>query len=108
MFTISTITMIMTMIQWHKCHCQALQKASLKSLFCIFVLAGWQVSSTREEEVFEIRVDGKLVCTKKRGKPGVFLHMETFEQVRLKPLSFFVCLSYEKIELPPCCGRLPQ
>lgn len=41
-----------------------------------------QVSSTREEKVFEIRIDGKLVCTKRRGKPGVFLHMETFAQVR--------------------------
>eukprot|EP00752_Nemacystus_decipiens_P001355 g1344.t1 len=39
-----------------------------------------EVSSMREEEVFEIRVDGKLVCAKRRGKPGVFLHMETFVQ----------------------------
>ncbi|CAM9535192.1 unnamed protein product [Ectocarpus sp. 12 AP-2014] len=39
-----------------------------------------EVSSTREEEVFEIRIDGKLVCAKRRGKPGVFLHMETFAQ----------------------------
>eukprot|EP00904_Undaria_pinnatifida_P010333 jgi/Undpi1/642/HiC_scaffold_10.g04106.m1 len=39
-----------------------------------------EVSSTREEKVFEIRIDGKLVCTKRRGKPGVFLHMETFAQ----------------------------
>eukprot|EP00903_Cladosiphon_okamuranus_P019110 g17583.t1 len=39
-----------------------------------------EVSSTREEEVFEIRIDGKLVCAKRRGKLGVFLHMETFAQ----------------------------
>lgn len=39
-----------------------------------------EVSSTREEKVFEIRIDGKLVCTKRRGKPGVFLHMDTFAQ----------------------------
>ena len=48
--------------------------------------AAVQVSSTREEEVFEIRIDGKLVCAKRRGKPGVFLHMETFAQVRGPPL----------------------
>lgn len=47
------------------------------------------MSSTREEEVFEIRIDGKLVCTKKRGKPGVFLHMETFDQVRLTSFCLF-------------------
>lgn len=35
----------------------------------------------RDEEVFEIRVDGKLVYTKRRGK-GVYLHMETIDQVR--------------------------
>ncbi|CAM9473185.1 unnamed protein product [Scytosiphon promiscuus] len=39
-----------------------------------------EVSSTREEEVFEIRIDGKLVCAKRRGKLGVFLHMDTFAQ----------------------------
>lgn len=48
------------------------------------VLIPRQMSSTREEEVFEIRIDGKLVCAKRRGKPGVFLHMETFEQVELR------------------------
>lgn len=36
--------------------------------------------STREEEIFEIRIDGKLVCTKRRRKPGVYLHMETLQQ----------------------------
>lgn len=59
-------------------------------LYCcdlpLFAAVGVQVSSTREEEVFEIRIDGKLVCAKRRGKPGVFLHMETFVQVRLDPL----------------------
>lgn len=53
-----------------------------KKSTCSCAVAAEQVSSTREEEVFEIRIDGKLVCSKRRGKAGVYLHMETFEQVR--------------------------
>lgn len=51
-----------------------------KNISC--AVAAEQVSSTREEEVFEIRIDGKLVCNKRRGKLGVYLPMETFEQVQ--------------------------
>lgn len=62
-----------------------------------------QVMSTREEQVFEIRIDGKLVCAKRRGKPGVFLHMDTFVQVRTP---------HEAIPIPipiliRACERIP-
>ena len=49
----------------------------------------FQVKSSRGEQVFEIRIDGKLVCAKRRGKAGVFLRMETVEQV-CNPSTFVV------------------
>lgn len=61
--------------------------------------------STREEEVFEISVDGKLVCAKRRGKAGVYLRMETVGQVRVYVYVsvFMTALSQHRIKVPELC-----